>query len=146
MKMLCLVLSVAILALKPQPLTAQDPDTTGHAGPHPEFFSEAEVLEALLWGMPEAEARNLARFLSEDPAIAARDPEIRAMWPAAVMYGENMLLLLSLVSAETNEKVERRLIEMRLGTPLSPEERAAWEAKRADFRARLIDGGKRPRN
>jgi len=109
-----------------------------------EFFSEAEVVTALSWGMPDSEVRRLVRFMSEDPAIAARDPEIRAMGPASIIYNESMLLLLSLVSVETNAKVERRLVERRLGVPLTSAERADWETKRADLRAKLVQAGKLP--
>ena len=108
----------------------------------PESFSEAEIHTALSWGMSEAEARKLAKFMSDDPAVTATVPTLRDLGPLSTLYSENMLLLLSLVSEEANRKVEQRLVQMRLGKELSTKERAQWEKRRAEFRSQLIKSGK----
>lgn len=106
------------------------------------FFLESELLVALSWGMPELEAKKLAQWLSDDPTMAEKVREIRDLGPTAHMYTEDTLLLLSLVSAETNEKVEAHLLESRLGVPLSNSERSRWEARRAELRSKLVEAGK----
>lgn len=109
-----------------------------------EFFTEAELLHALSWGdEPDAETRRLATWGSGDPAVAASVPEIRELGHSSIIYTQDMLILLSLVSAETNAKVERYLEERRLdGVPWGPVERAAYDARRAQIREGLIKAGK----
>jgi hypothetical protein len=113
-----------------------------HGRKEPESFSEAEVYQALSWGMSDAEARKLAKFMSDDPAVTATVPTLSDLGPLTTLYSENMLLLLSLVSDETNRKVEQRIVQMRLGKEMSPEERAQWEKRRAEFRSQLVKSGK----
>ena len=108
----------------------------------PESFSESEIYQALSWGMSDADARKLAKFMSDDPTVTANVPTLRDLGPLTTLYSENMLLLLSLVSDETNRKVEQRLVQMRLGKELNPEERAQWEKRRTEFRNRLVESGK----
>jgi len=60
------------------------------------------------------------------------------------MYSEGFLLILSLVSEETNKKVERELLQNRLGKALTAEERANWEKRRAELKSELIKAGKIP--
>src|SRR6266516_1915026 len=110
----------------------------------PESFSEAEVYQALSWGMSDAEARKLAKFISDDPAVTATVPTLRDLGPLTSMYSENMLLLISLVSADTHRKVEQRLVQMRPGKELSPEAREEWDKRRAEFRNQLVKSGKIP--
>jgi hypothetical protein len=128
-----LFLLLAVILSGPNPLAAQN---------DPETFSEAEVYQALSWGMTESEARKLAKYMSDDPTVTATLPTFRELGPVTSMYSENMLLLLSLVSDETNRKVEQRLIQARLGKELDPHERAQWEKRRAEFRSQLIKAGK----
>ncbi len=105
-------------------------------------FLENEVFLALSWGLPESEARRLAPWMSDDPRMAAKVPEIGDLGPTAHMYTEELLLLLSLVSAETNEKVDAHLLEHRLGVPLTASERTEWEKRRAQLRRELVKAGK----
>jgi hypothetical protein len=110
----------------------------------PESFSEAEVYQALSWGMPEAEARKLAKVMSDDPADRLG---LQADLPPGEtahghIYSEDLLVLLSLVSEETNRKVEQWLMQMRLNQQLSPDERARWDKRRAEIRSELIKAGK----
>ena len=109
-------------------------------------FSEEEVFQALSWGVPEAEARRLAKFMADDPT----SPELirleHAEGPVVTMYTEDMLLILSLVSSETQRKAEHRLAQQRLQSVLTPEQHAEWEARRSKMRQALIDSGERPAN
>jgi hypothetical protein len=110
----------------------------------PEPFTEAEAYQALSWGMSEAEARKLAKYMSDDPSVMATVPTLRDLGPVSSMYSDSMLLLFSLVSEETNRKVEQRLLEQNLGKELNPEERADWERRRSELRTLLIKAGKLP--
>jgi hypothetical protein len=111
-----------------------------------DFFTEAELFTALHWGMPDSTAREFARFMAaEDPTLQATLPEFRDVGPMATKYSEPVLLLLSLVSDEANRKVEQRLIDLHGGRELSAEERSEWEARRSDYRNRLIHAGKLPK-
>ena len=107
-------------------------------------FSEEEVFKALSWGMPDTEARRLAKFIADDPT----SPELirleKAEGPVTGIYTEDLLLLLSLVSSEAKRKAEVRLARQRLQSVLSPEEHAEWEARRMKVRRQLIDGGEHP--
>lgn len=109
-----------------------------------EFFSEAEVFEALSWGMPDSEVRRLAKYMSDDPAVMVTAfPDLEDQGFIATNYSADMLMLLSLVSVETNRKVERYLEERRLGgVPWGPAEKGAWEARREKMRQALIEDGK----
>ena len=107
-----------------------------------EYFSEAEIYQALSWGMSDSEATRLAKYMSDDPAVEATLPTFRDLGPMTTMYSEGFLLVLSLVSDETNRKVERKLVETHLGKELSSEERAQWEKRRAKLRSELIRAGK----
>lgn len=110
-----------------------------------QYFTESEIFQALHWGMPDSTARNYARVLAaEDPAVQATIPDFRAMGPIASTYSEELLLLLSLVSDETNRKVEARLVEQNNGRQLSPQARSAWEKRRNEYRTQLIKAGKIP--
>jgi len=92
--------------------------------------------------MSDSEATRLAKYMSDDPAVEATLPTFRDLGPMTTMYSEGFLLVLSLVSDETNRKVERKLVETHLGKELSSEERAQWEKRRAKLRAELIRAGK----
>jgi hypothetical protein len=108
-----------------------------------EFFSESEVFQALSWGMPDSAARKLAKYMSDDPSVVATIPELQEVGPVATMYSDDMLMLLSLVSVETNRKVERYLEQRRLdGVGWSSPKRAAWEARRVKLREELVKAGK----
>jgi hypothetical protein len=108
----------------------------------PETFSEAEIYHALRWGMTDSEAERLAKYMTDDPAVIATLPTFRDLGPISTMYSEGMLLILSLVSDDTNRKVDQRLVEQNLGKELSQDERARWEKRRFDLRAQLIKAGK----
>src|SRR4051812_18023241 len=108
----------------------------------PEPFTEKEMYTALSWGMSEQEAKKLAKYMSDDPAVMATIPEFYDGSPGFHNYSDSTLLLLSLVSDETNRKVEERLIDRRSGTPLTPEERADWDRRRSILREQLIKAGK----
>jgi len=113
-------------------MSAQERDT----------FTEAEVYRALSWGMSDTAARRLARAMADDPALIDSLPERKALEPSVTMYSDDMLLLLSLVSESAKERAEGRLAAHRLETELSTEERADWEARRADLKRRLVAAGK----
>jgi len=107
-----------------------------------ESFSESEIYKALSWGMPDSDAIRLAKQMSDDPDVAATIPEFRDVGPVTTMYSEGFLLALSLVSEETNRKVERRLLEARGGKQWSAEEHARWDQRRAALRSELVKAGK----
>ena len=113
-------------------MSAQEQDT----------FTEAEVFQALSWGMPDSQARHLAKYMADDPILIESMPERKEMEPSEIMYSEDMLLLLSLVSEKAHEKAERRFAQQQLRNKLSPEERSEWESRRAELKARLIKAGK----
>jgi hypothetical protein len=103
-------------------------------------FSEAEMFQALSWGMSDTAARKHAKYMADDPTTTAEAfPELG---PVATMYSEDALLLLSLVSEETRKKAERRLAQQRLRPELSEEERAEWNARRDELRKKLVAAGK----
>jgi hypothetical protein len=106
------------------------------------FFSESEIYQALSWGMPDSVARKLAKDMSDDPRAETYLERTTDLGPIAVVYSKELLLLLSLVSDETNRKVERRLIETRSGAALTKRERADWEQRRAELRNELVKAGK----
>ncbi len=108
----------------------------------PETFSEAEVYQALRWGMTDSEAARLAKYMTDDPAVVASLPTFRDLGPISTMYSEDMLLLLSLVSEETKRKVDQRILQQNLGKELTQDERERWEKRRSDLRAALIKAGK----
>jgi hypothetical protein len=130
MKSLYFLLATTLLG--PIPLVAQNE----------EFFSEAEIHQALSLGMSDSEASRLTKYMSNDPRVQATLPTFADMGPITTMYSEDFLLLLSLVSAETNRKVERRLLETHLGKELSSEGRARWDQRRAKLRSELVGAGK----
>jgi hypothetical protein len=109
-------------------------------------FSVEEVFQALSWGMPEAEARRLSRFMADDPT----SPELirleKEEGPVTGIYTEDMLVLLSLVSREVQRKAVHRLAQQRLQLVLTPEQHAEWEARRSRMRQALIDSGEHPAN
>jgi hypothetical protein len=106
-------------------------------------FSEAEMFQALSWGMPDTAARRQAKYMADDPtAIAKAFPEFKDLGPVATMYSEDTLLLLSLVSEDTRKKAERRLAQQRLRPELSEEERAEWNARRNELHKKLVAAGK----
>ena len=129
-------LLLAAILLGVNPLSAQTDE--------PESFSEAELYKGLSWGMSETEARRLAKFMSDAPADASTLPADGSQGYAVDgrIYSEDLLLLLSLVSEETNRKVEQCLVQMHLGKQLAPDERATWEKRRAKLRSQLIRAGK----
>lgn len=106
------------------------------------FFSESEVYQALSWGMPDSDAIRLAKHMSDDPDVSATIQGLRDAGPVVTMYSDDFLLLLSLVSEETNRKVERRLLETRRGKELSSEERARWQERRRALKSELVKAGK----
>ena len=113
------------------------------AAQNEEFFSEAEVYQALSWGMPDSEARQHAKYMTGDPAVIATLPTFRDLGPLTTNYSEGFLLVISLVSDETRRKAERKLAASRLEKELSPDERAEWERRRAELRSQLIQAGKK---
>jgi hypothetical protein len=106
-------------------------------------FSAEEVFKALSWGMPDTEARRLAKFIADDPTSPKLDRLEKALMSH---YTEDLLLILSLVSSETQRKAGRRLARQRLQSVLTPEEHAEWEARRSKLRQALIDAGELPAN
>ncbi len=108
-------------------------------------FTRAEVLTALKWGMQESEAERLATYISGETASGAVPPEYEDMGPAASMYSEGLLLVVSLASEDSRQKAERILAHQRLETALTPEEKDVWEAKRRELRKQLEEAGKIPR-
>lgn len=124
----------ATLLLGPNALTAQKE----------EFFTEAELYQALSWGMADAEARKLAKYLTDDPAVIATLPTFRDLGPITSNYSEDLLILLSLVSDETNRKVEHRLAELRRAQAWNLGDRERWEGRRAEIRTALVKAGKIP--
>lgn len=129
-------LFLPIFLLAPRLMAAQNEDT----------FSVEEVFQALSWGMPDAEARRLAKILSDDPTSPERIRLEKAEGPVETIYTEDMLLLLSLVSSETQRKAELRVAQQRLQSVLTPEQHAEWELRRSKMRQALIDSGELPAN
>lgn len=127
-------LFLPIFLLAPRLMTAQNEDT----------FTEEEVFQALKPGMPEAEARRLAKYMADDPNSPERIRIEKAEGPTEGIYTEDMLLLLSLVSSETQKKAELRLAHQRRQSELTPEQHAEWEARRSKMRQALIAGGQLP--
>jgi hypothetical protein len=107
-------------------------------------FTEEEVFQALRWGMPDAEARRLSKYVADDPTSPERIRFEKAEGPTTGIYTEDMLLILSLVSSETQRKAEHRLAQQRLQSVLTPEQHAEWEARRTKLRQQLIKEGERP--
>jgi hypothetical protein len=105
-------------------------------------FTEAEVFQALSWGMPDTDAHRMARAMADDPALIESIPEQRELGPQVTMYSEDMLLLHSLVSENARIKAERRLADRRLQTQLTPGDRAEWEERRANLKRQLLAAGK----
>ena len=97
------------------------------AAQNEDTFSEEEVFKALSWGMPDTEARRLARFMADDPTSPERIRLEKAEGPTEGIYTEDMLLILSLVSSETQRKAEHRLAQQRLQSALTPEQHAEWK-------------------
>jgi hypothetical protein len=116
------------------------------AAQNEDTFSEEEVFQALSWGMPDTEARRLAKFMADDPTSPERIRFEKAEGPTAGIYTEDMLVLLSLVSNEAQRKAELRVAQQRLQLVLSPEQHAEWEACRSKMRQALIDSGELPAN
>ena len=106
-----------------------------------ETFTRAEVVQALGWGMPRSEAERLANVMADEGAAVLSEEE-KLKGPGVVMYSEDVLLLLSLVSEEARGKAERRLAQQRIKRELSPAERSEWEARRKALRDALIKAGK----
>ena len=116
------------------------------AAENEDTFTEEEVFQALSWGMPGAEARRLSKFMADDPTSPERIRLEKAEGPTEGIYTEDMLLILSLVSSETQRKAEHRLAQQRLQLALTPEQHSEWEARRSKMRQALIDSGERPPN
>jgi hypothetical protein len=116
------------------------------AAENEDTFTEEEVFQALSWGMPDAEARRLSKFMADDPTSPERIRFEKAEGPTEGTYTEDMLLLLSLVSSKTQRKAELRVARQRLQLVLTPEQHAEWEARRSKMRQALIDSGERPGN
>ena len=106
-----------------------------------ETFTRAELTRALSWGMPSSEAVRLANVMADEGA-ALLTAEEKATSPGVVLYSEDLLLLLSLVSDKARTKAERRLARQRLEPELSPAEHSEWEARRKALRDALIKEGK----
>jgi hypothetical protein len=114
------------------------------AAQNEDTFTEEEVFQALKPGMPEAEARRLAEYMADDPTSPETIRLEKAEGPTSSIYTEDMLLLLSLVSIETQRKAELRVARQRLQSVLTPEQHAEWEARRSKLRQQLVDGGQLP--
>jgi hypothetical protein len=91
--------------------------------------------------MPTSEAVRLANVMA-DEGSGLLTAEEQATGPALVMYSEDVLLLLSLVSDEARSKAERRLARQRREPQLTPAERSDREARREALRDALIKEGK----
>lgn len=132
MKTFFLLLAPVLIAS--QTMTAQNSNT----------FSEAELFQALSWGMPDSSARKLARHMADDPSSTTNIAEFKDIGPTETIYSEDVLLLLSLVSDDARKKVEQRLAEQRLRPALTGDELAEWDARRRELRNRLVAAGKIP--
>jgi hypothetical protein len=127
-------LFLPIFLLAPRLMAAQNKDT----------FTEEEVFQALRPGMTDTEARRLATWMADEPASPERIRPEKAEGPTSGIYTEDMLLLLSLVSSETQRKAELRVARQRRQSVLTPEQHAEWEARRSKLRQALIAGGQLP--
>jgi hypothetical protein len=116
------------------------------AAENEDTFTEEEVFQALSWGMPEAEARRLSKFMADDPTSPERIRFEEAEGPSEGIYSEDLLVLLSLVSSKAQRTAELRVARQRLQSALTPEQSAEWEARRSRMRQALIDSGERPGN
>jgi hypothetical protein len=107
-------------------------------------FTEEEVFQALRWGMSDTEARRLAKYMADDPTSPQLIRLEKTEGPTSGIYTEDMLVLLSLVSGETERKAELRAARQRLQSVLTAEQHAEWEARRSRMREALIAGGQLP--
>ncbi len=101
-------------------------------------FSEAEIYQALVQGMPEGEARRMAAEFSHPERGGSYSAGLPTPRPGevAVAYSEDLLIALSLVSEETNRKVDEYRLSRSNGK-ISPAEQRSWEARRSRFREML---------
>jgi len=129
-----LVLLVATL-LGPNPVAAQND----------EFFTVAELYQALSWGMTDSEAKQLAKYMTDDPAVVATIPTLSEIGPIASNYSEDMLILLSFVSKDANKKVEKRLADLRHANAWNQDDQARWDKRRAEIQSQLVEAGKLPK-
>lgn len=97
-------------------------------------FREAELVAAFSLVAPEDEARRLARdvlvpSVQLPPALGLRSPEPDEL---CSMVGEDVLLLLSLVSEDLNSRVAafRREVD-------GSHDEESWTQRQRDFRAKL---------
>ena len=104
---------------------------------HP--FTYQELFEGLRRFFPEAEARELATEATT-PA-PWRQSGTSPLWQEAIDFSQDLLIVMTLVSNETREKVEqwRRLG----GHEPSPGEQADWNRRRAELMAWARDGYRR---
>lgn len=109
-------------------------------------FSANELYAALRLGLPDAEARAVAEELTSSvDSVDYEQMGIPAPNPRELCWAlpEDLLILLSLVSAELNLKVERFRAEFWRGHgALGP---AEWTRRRNELREALIREGKLPR-
>jgi len=125
---------LSLLLLVNKPTQGQSPSAD---------FTESEFFQALSWGMSSVEAKRLSTLLthSTDPKDSTVQGE-RGQPVAVQGLNDDFLLLLSLVSPATNEKVERYRSEQAHGRPLTAKEQASWQERRDEYRRRLVAAGK----
>jgi hypothetical protein len=105
-------------------------------------FTQEEFYHALRRVVPEAEARQTARNFAGDShasyAALGIPPELRPKnaHPVSTVgfISDDLLTLLSLLSDEAYQKVERFRISAHGGKPFTAEEQRTWEDRLAQFR------------
>lgn len=107
------------------------------------FFSETEFYKAFVVMMPDSEAHRLAREFSGNDLAGAWTGPLPKPNPGELVaaYSNDVLVALSFVSAETEQKVER-FRRSRAHGHISPEEQADWLTARARFKS-MVDEIKR---
>lgn len=104
-------------------------------------FSEHELFSAFKLVMPGTEAANLAQQWSS-PASGLADFGAPTEKEVCVVFSDDILVLLSLVSGELNEKVERYRAELGPGPDILDD--SQWKERRDEIREALRKEGKLP--
>jgi hypothetical protein len=107
------------------------------------FCSEIEFDRAFVVMMPDSEAHRLAREFSGNDLAGASTGLTPNQNPRELVaaYSDDLLVALSFVSAETEQKVER-FRRSRAHGDILPKEQADWLATRARFK-NMVDEIKR---
>jgi hypothetical protein len=133
-----LALSLALSAMPILPLRAQSNEsefTRDELFKVTRFFlsddKAREMVEALLaaHGAPERQSERSNGNPQQPVPFGMREVTVGAV--GGITYTDDTLVLLSLLSAETNEKVEKH----RKRSPRSSEEEARWQERRAEISA-----------